>query len=133
MNKTDLIAIRDANPDDKNFIFSTWLRGLRYGNDWFELIDKDIYYKVYHKVLEKLLTSGVEIKVACLKEDHGVILAYSVYKNNTLHWVFSKKSWRGIGLMRDLVPRHIDTISHVTAIGKSIAIKRGWKFNPFDL
>lgn len=134
MNRDDLVEIRDARPNDKNFIFATWLRGLRYGNDWFGLIDKDVYYRVYHTVLEKILTSGVSIKIACLKEDPDVILGYSVYKNTTLHWVFCKKSWRGIKLMTSLLPIEIKAVSHITKVGRTIlAKKQGIIFDPFDI
>lgn len=123
MNKTDLITVRDAVPDDKNFIFSTWLRGLRYGNEWFELIDKNVYYKVYHVMLEKIVTSGVEIKIACLKEDPSVILGYAVYSGKRLDWLFVKKAWRGIGIARMLIPANIERVSHITQVGKSLLRK----------
>lgn len=134
MNKYELIAFREANPDDKSFIFATWLRGLRYGNDWFELIEKATYFRVYHAALERLLTSGVTIKVACLKDEPNVILGYAVYKGNRLDWVFVKKSWRGIGICHDLVPEEIRKVSHLTKTGRALLAKRSYLvFDPFDL
>lgn len=134
MNKLDLISIRDARPSDKSFIFATWLRGLRYGNDWFTLIDKDTYFQCYHKVLERILVSGVTIKVACLLEDPEVILGYSVSKDSRLDWVFVKKAWRNIGLAKLLIPQDLKTVSHITQVGKAIIAKTPTvKFDPFNL
>ena len=130
---TNLITVRDANPDDKSFIFATWLRGLRYGNEFFAAIHKATYFRNYHAILEKLLTSGVTIKVACLKEDPSVILAYSVFKGPRLDWVFVKAAWRGIGLAKSIIPPTIEKVSHLTKVGRSILVKYPHVvFDPFD-
>lgn len=135
MNKLDLIAIRDGEPGDKNFILATWLRGLRYGNDWFGAIEPSVYFSVYQKIIEVVLANPlVTIRVACLKEDKDVILGYAVYSGNRLDWIFCKKIWRGIGLTKILVPSQITVVSHLTALGKSILKKHpGVYFNPFSI
>jgi hypothetical protein len=134
MQKADLITIRDFVPDDLNFIMATWLRGLKFGNDWFELIDSDSYYSVYHSVIELILANtGTEIKVACLKEDPGVILGYSVYNGDKAHWCHVKSAWRKIGIAKSLMPKEIKTVTHLTVMGKRILDKKDKtiKFNPF--
>lgn len=135
MNKSDLVAIRDAVDNDRNFILATWLKGLRYGNDWFEAIDSKIYFEFYHKVIETILARpDTSAKVAVLKDDQDVILAYSVSSNNCLHWVFCKKEWRSIGIAKSLVSPEISVVSHLTVLGKSILRKHPeLKFNPFAL
>lgn len=133
LQKDELVMIRNVIPEDKNFIFATWLKGLRFGNDWYGLIDSKVYFRIYHTVIEALLSRpNISIKVACLKEDHKVILGYSVYSDIRLDWVHVKKSWRGIGLAKDLVPDNITTASHVTDVGRSIIKKKGIIFNPFE-
>lgn len=133
MNKTDLIATRDATPADSGFIFATWLRGLRYGNSWFELIESVVYFKVYHDFIESILNRPTTvIKIACLKDDPEVILGYSVYSGTSLHWVFVKKAWRSIGIARSLVPTNTTTVTHMTNVGLSILKKhKNVIFNPF--
>lgn len=135
MNKKDLIDIRDVVEADRGFIFATWLRGLRYGNSWFELIDSVVYFKVYHDAIEHILNKpNITIKVACLKEDPEVILGYSVYKDNRLDWVFVKKAWRSIGIAKSLVPPSVHTVTHITNVGLSILKKhQNVRFNPFDV
>lgn len=136
MTKDDLITIRLAVPEDNNFILATWLRGLFYGDSWFSHVPKSIFMDHYHKVIDFILQSpNTIIAVACLKEDQDVILGYSVINssNNSLHWVFVKKAWRGIGISKKIVPNTVNTVTHLTKVGLSIITKKNIQFNPFVL
>lgn len=133
LHKKDLIAYREMKPEDLNFIYSTWLKGLRYGNEWFEFITKEAYYTFYHRIIELILQKPtILIKVACLKDDPDVILGYAVSEGSVLHWVFVKSAWRKIGLAKDLIPE-FKSVSHITSIAKSILITKfpNVEFNPF--
>lgn len=137
MNKSELVAIRDYLESDKNFIFSTWLRGLYHGDSWFSEIPKDIFMKHYHKFIEYLLNhANTTVKVACLKDDPEVILGYAVLnkEDTLLHWVFCKSAWRNIGIAKSLVSQSVNTVTHLTKIGLSIKRKRpNIVFNPFAI
>lgn len=131
MQKKDLVSLRKGEKEDLNLIYSTWLKGLYYGNDWFREIDKDIYFKYYQKVLNKILENEtINITIACLKDQQDVVLGYSVSEALVLHWIFVKEPWRGIGLARDLLPSTILTVTHLTKVGRSIKPK-DILFNPF--
>lgn len=127
------VVIRPANERDVPFIFSCWLRGLRYGNELFELIDAEVYYEVYHQVIQNIITSpGTNVSVACLKEDPEVILGFSVSSGSTLHWTHVKKPWRNIGIAKALAPAHLTTVSHLTKVGVGILKNHPTvRFNPF--
>lgn len=132
MDKAQLVSIRNYVPEDRNFILATFLRGLYYGESWFSIIQKDAFMQHYHKVIEFILAKPeTEIKVACLKDDPNVILGYSVFERNRLHWIFVKKPWRNIGIARDLAPKEFDTVTHLTKVGLSIIKNRKVEFNPF--
>jgi GNAT superfamily N-acetyltransferase len=138
ISKNDLVEIRDVKPADKNFIYASWLRGLYYGDTWFRDIPKQIFMSAYHRVIEVLLSRpGIEIKVACLKEDPEVILGYavrgSVDGNTVMHWVFVKAAWRKIGIGRSLMPEGLTAVTHLTKIGKILLPKlpSNPAFNPF--
>lgn len=133
VNKASLVDIRDMVNDDRPFIFSTWLRGLRHSNDYFELIENEAYFKHQHDLIEAILDDfEVTVKIACLKDDPSVVLGYVVYKNTRLDWCFIKRSWRAIGLARDLVPKDITTVSHVTDVGRALLRKHPTvRFNPY--
>lgn len=133
IKKSALVMLRDGRPTDLPFIYASWLKGLRYGNDWFGAIDQGIYFKAYHKVLESVLLRST-VKVACLIDEPDAILGYSVTSGTKVHWVFVKKHWRGIGLARDLLPVQPTIVTHVTKVGLSILKKSNSViFDPFSL
>lgn len=116
---------------DRNWIHSTWLRGLYYGNAWFREIDKEAYFTHYSKILMDILSRPtLDIKIACLKEDPDVTLGYSVFESIVLHYIFVKPAWREIGIAKDLLPSKIEFVTHLTKVGKAIKPKE-FKFNPF--
>lgn len=133
MNKRDLIEVRDYMPTDFNFIIASWLKSLKYSNDWFGAIDSEVYYTNYQIIIKSILgRPNSRIKIACLREDNDVILGYSVYEEDKIHFVFVKSVWRKIGLARALVPAQFNTVTHLTNIGQNIIKNHpNVKFNPF--
>lgn len=131
LDKKDLVSIRGPRPEDVNFIYASWLRGLYYGDTWYGEMPKDIFMHNYHKVLENILTRA-DVKVACLKEDPDVILGYAVSSGTTLHWVFVKSAWRLIGIAKSIVPTNIETTTHLTKVGRSLK-PRSCIYNPFAI
>lgn len=134
INKKDLITIRPFTKDDENFIYSTWLRGLYYGNDWFHAIDKDAYFENYEPIVKAIVHKpATEIRVACLKDSSEVALGYCVSEGAAVHYIFCKEIWRGIGLMTDLLPKDFHTVTHLTKAGLGIIRKKFPHviFNPF--
>lgn len=134
--RQESITIRDYKPEsDRSFILATFLRGLYYGDSWFSLIPKNIFMENYHNILKNMFTrSGVNIKIACLKDDNDVILGYSVYhsvpKGIALDWIFTKSAWRNIGVARMLLPKNVVSCTHLTKVGKALKPKN-CDFNPF--
>ena len=107
-------------PDNyKAMIFSKWLRSLRYGNDYFKLINQARYYAAYHVYVERLLTEST-IRLATLSNDIDVVLGFSVCRGNVLDYVHVQKDYRRIGVGKSLVPcSEINCITHVTRQGMS--------------
>jgi hypothetical protein len=134
MNKKDLIWQREGGPSTHDFIEATWLQGLYHGNAWFKKIDEKIYYENYRKVIRNILRRPeTEIFMACLHDDHDLILAYSVYEKDCLHYVYCKSDWRRIGLGSDLMQKPFTQVSQLTKTGEAIWKKKYPKviFNPF--
>lgn len=121
--------IRDATKEDESFIYSTWLLGLRHGNDWFLSIDKERYFQCYKRIIGVLLENSA-VKIACLNDDPDVALGYVVYHNNTAHWLFVKKAWRRLGIAKALYPKEITRWSHMTKLVKKLKPKNVI-FDPF--
>lgn len=139
--KAEAVCIRDGTPDDLPLIYSTWLKGLFYGDTWFSLIPKDIFMLNYHKIVERILgAENTVIRVACLKSEPTTVLGYAVFgfsapNCKTLHWIFVKRSWRALGIAKSLVPTNeINTVTHLTKTGISLLHdNRHISFNPFVL
>ncbi len=131
-----LYLIRDYKEADKSFIMATFLRGLYYGDFFFNLIPKDIFMDNYKKIAEAMLgTAKVHIKVACLKEDPDVILGYSILSadHKTIHWCFVKGVFRRKGIAKSLTPSNAIYLSHLSALGKTLMHKfPNAVYNPFS-
>ena len=132
-----LVEVRDMKPEDKNFIFASFLRGMYYGDSWFSLIPKDIFMDNYKLVAEALINSpNVVVKVACLPEDVDVIVGYSILSADfqTIHFVYVKEKWRHHGIGSSLCPKFPTSVTHLTKLGREL-LKKFDKciFNPFAI
>lgn len=133
MNKdaAQIITIRLAKENDRAFIMATWLRGLYYGNPWFNEIKKDNFMDKYHEIISQLIAKPtVESHIAALEEDPDIILGYSITEAQTLHWIFVKEAWRRIGIAKSLIPENIDKTTHLTVLGRKLK-PQSMEFDPF--
>jgi GNAT superfamily N-acetyltransferase len=135
VTKKELIDLRLARKEDLNFIFSTWLKGIKGGNDLYRMADPRSFTLHYGEFMKrKIARTGVLVMVACLKEDNDVILGYSITERikdyNVLHWIYVKKEWRRIGIAKDLLPARIDICTTMTKLGKQLKPK-SVVFDPF--
>lgn len=131
-----LFKIRPMVPGDKSFIMSTWLKGLKFGNDLFKEVKADVYFKAYQKILDQLLAHpSVKVNVACLPDDEDVILGYAAVSkdDSKIHFVFVKSAWRKMGIAKALVPETIKTATHITKTGLSLLRKKAIDFDPFNI
>jgi GNAT superfamily N-acetyltransferase len=122
-------------PSDENFIFSTALAGLYYGDSWFSKIKKAVFINHYRKILQDILAKpSTRVRVACIKEDPDEIKGYAVLVNHekALMWIFVKKDWRKNGIAKALVPITVTEVTNLTTLG-AILMKKypQLSFNPF--
>ena len=132
-----LYNVRDMMPEDKNFILSTFLKGLYYGDSWFSVMPKFVFMDNYKGIAEMLISSPKHtVKVACLPDDPSVILGYSILSSDFqgIDWVFVKSAWRNKGIGRSLLPHSPAYITHLTKTGLSLMSKFPTViFNPFKI
>lgn len=124
-----MMQLRAATVNDRAFIFSTFLKGVRFGMDLYSEIDEKVFFEQYPKVVETLLSRS-EISVMCLAEDPDVILGYAVRQGSVLHWTFVKKAWRKQGIAAKLC-EGVTEVTHLTRPGTDIKNKKKLKYNPF--
>lgn len=122
-------------PDQyRNLVLSKWLRTLRYGNDYFKLVDSDAYFKSYDAYIKSvILRPGSVVRLAVLSDAKDVALGWSVIENKILHYVYVSHEQRNRGIGMSLIPNRIETITHLTKAGIGIWNKKfsHAQFNPF--
>jgi hypothetical protein len=122
-------------PDQyRNMIYAKWLRSLRFGNDYFKLIDSDDYYLTYHRYITNLMQQpSATVRLAVLSDDRDVVLGFAVTRGNILDYVHVHKDHRKCKIGTHLIPCGIDTITHLTRTAMAIWGSKysNWKFNPF--
>jgi hypothetical protein len=131
----NLIVIRDYVPSDENFVFSTALAGLYFGDSWFSKIKKAIFINNYRKILQGIIDKpSTQIRVACIRDSPDEIKGYCILVNNAqaLMWVFVKKDWRKNGIAKALVPNTVIEVTNLTELGEILMKKYPHlSFNPF--
>lgn len=118
----------------ESFLYSNWLKSLKYGNEYFKLCEPSSYFGSYKRFIASLLgRPGSVLRFATLSDDRDVLLGFSLWEPATLHYVFVKYDYRNQGVGRSLTPKGITRITHLTKSGIGY-----WKgqlpdavFNPF--
>src|ERR1700677_3250936 len=61
----------NALPDQyRNMVYSKWMRQLRFGNEYFKLIDSQAYYEIYHKLIDVYLSRpNAVLRLAVLTDE----------------------------------------------------------------
>lgn len=112
---------RDIPKDYRGVVFSSWLKSLRYLNDYFKLIDKKAYYSAYSNYIEGVLARPqTTARYAVLSDDPDVVLGWAITEPGILHYVHVQVHQRKQGIARALVPESTRVITHLTKIGLSI-------------
>jgi GNAT superfamily N-acetyltransferase len=131
MSWEKLATVRPGAATDLGVIYSSWLKGLYYGNDWFREIDQELYFDRYHQAIEAILFRPTTlVRVMALNDDSDVVLGYSVSDGDRLHWVYVRPAWRKLGIAKAIIPAGISKVTHLTKVGRSLKPKK-WAFDPF--
>jgi GNAT superfamily N-acetyltransferase len=132
----EVIAFAGANLPLRyqGLVYSRWLLGLRYGNEYYRLTSARSYFDHYHAFLTRLINQrGTIVRLAVLSDDHDVALGFSVARGRLLDFVHVQRDMRNQGIGSKLVPGDIEAITHLTKAGKAIWQTKypQWYFDPF--
>lgn len=107
--------LRPAADSDIPFILSSWLHGYRKASVT-SGISNTIYFKSHEALLKNLLRVS-NIVVACAKDNPDQIFGYVVSEYDgislTVHWLYIKQPFRGLGMARSLMGVIRDTTYQV--------------------
>lgn len=148
MSLTKQFAIRPVNSDDIPFIYSTWLKSMRYDSDIGKSCRNGIFFVEYREVIDRILNNeNTKILVACGISEPSVIYGYLVATDSSIEYCYIKDSFRRMGLARCLVvnifstnPRVLNNekdaliITHLTQTARPIVQSHPQLvYNPFKL
>lgn len=118
----------------RNMILAKWLRTLRFGNDFFRLIDSPSYFASYQTYIKGLLAKpGCMVRLAVLTEAPDVCLGFSVSRPDVLDYCWVHKDNRKIGIGKSLIQFPFSAMTHLTTVGMAIWSKKFPQavFDPF--
>lgn len=129
------VEIRQAIPNDINFIFSTWLKSYRKSSFVGEKVENKEFFNNYNQIIDNLLLKSTTY-VACLKDDEIVICGYICAQDDIIHYIFVKEVFRNLGIARKLI-KHMEVpptyTTHLTRMSEGLLVKFNLKYNPFLL
>ena len=121
-------TLRSVEPDDSNFIYSSWLKSNR-KSDTHKRLTNDIYYHYEGLKITSLLEKSAII-VACNKDNPSQIFGWCVveliHNRPVIHFIYVKYPYRRLGLGKALltaVTRDSETPIYCT--------HTGWKWEEF--
>ncbi len=92
---------RPGRETDHPFIFSSFLKSYRSAMNK-DLVGDGVFFRVMHKQLERLLGRD-RLIVAVVDGDEDEILGWALGGDAKLHYVYTKKSFRGKGVATRLI------------------------------
>ena len=133
------LTVRPPTADDKNFIFSSWLKSYRH-SAFAKPQCNAVYYDNYKLIIERLLKKSY-ILVACSVEDPSQIYGYVVFEKHEaaplcMHYVYTKHLFRKFGVAKRLIS-HINPTdkpliySHLTDIIQRICKNKSALYVPY--
>lgn len=120
---------------DEAFVSSTFLKAMRYGNHFYEEMEKNAYFNNYSIALKQLLQKR-QVNILCMEEDPDVILGYCISdpSEHIIDFIFIKSAWRKKGLTKLLIGDIIYSwATHFTKPGLAIMKAKNIKFDPWRL
>lgn len=125
--------VRYAKPEDIPFIKKTWLYSYYNGKPENRRIKKDTFMREYSAEINNILMRPTTfVKVAHLPDEPDIIISFACLEYlddcTILHYVYTKKMWRGMGAHNNLIPKY-DFYSYITKIWEAICPK-GPTYNP---
>lgn len=135
------IRMRSISDADINFVFNSWLKSFK-GSPMYKHVENTIYFQNHHKLLQQCIMKS-QVILACDENDLSQILGYVVADKIdgilTIHYVYVKQAFRGLGVAKMLMQevgfdRKVATIyTHGTEFGIKLGKYFNCVFHPYVL
>lgn len=136
-NKVPL-EIRQATPEDANFILNSWLKSYRQSN-FAKAITNTVYFEGHHKVIRALLKKS-SCLIACNEQDpnqiYGYIVSETVSNIPVVHYAYVKQTFRSMRIGQILLnkvkkPEEAGVYTHSTRAAEKLAAKYNLIHHPY--
>jgi len=131
------LKIRPANPDDINFVMSTWKRTWR-TSPWAGCIRNDEYFKSIGSTIEGLIARGSELLVA--ESESGRLLGWCCHETLAdstccIHYIYVKDPYISLGIGDQLVAATPGTkpgfyTFRYSQVAEACKHSEGWRHRP---
>lgn len=134
------IVVRDALPEDLNFIFNSWLVSYKHSRNNLN-IAHPFYYQGQHKVCERILRQAHTLVLAD-KNINDNIFGYVIYEFvdgvYVLHYAYTKHTYRNLGLFHHMLKltrgeQTTGIYTHDSKNARYVGDKVGLYYNPYTL
>lgn len=125
----DGVVLRKVRPEERRFIVNAWYMSYAKQSE----LRPDIIRAGENRVIESVLGNpSTKLAIACHADLPEEILAFCVWRDNTVFYTYTKKSYRRMGIATALVTNAAcTTFSHDTQRGTRLAKKLGLVFDPY--
>jgi GNAT superfamily N-acetyltransferase len=120
------LRIRLAKPDDMAFVIDAWRRS--YEDAPAVRGAEREWYRIEMTRAIRRLCDKAEVRVACDPEDEDTMVGFVAFTGDELHYAYTKKDFRGMGVSRQLlegVP-----ITAYTFRSNNARPPQGWRYTP---
>lgn len=128
--------IREATPDDWDFMRKAWRETFQYGSLAVDGADKTHYFDEMTRLFAAIVPTA-SARVACDPEDDGNWLGFACYTKTVLHYVYVLKTKdadfrrHGIAsLLLDGLPINAYSFSTLQFVKRIKPLARKWQFRP---
>lgn len=136
MSENSPLLVRRADADDAAFVFSYWLRDYYERSAFAKGMSKDLFMRFHHLLLERVIARST-IWLAVDIVDPTVIFGFICTEGDTLHYLYTKRRFRGLGIARRLLAEAgmaegPKTFTHLT--DTMVGLRRKWplaEYNPY--
>lgn len=132
LNKPKMsIVLRPGTEDDLNFLLATWLNCYLASGNWIYRPSKKVYFPGMEKQIKACLGTA-KVIVATTEEDPEQIIGYAVHCLDTLHFVYVKNLFRGLGVSKELM-KGLPVRYYSNHTSYSRYITKGLTYDPFRI
>jgi len=120
------LCVRAAGPDDLAFVIDAWRRSYE-DAPAVRGAEREHYRTEMTRAIRRLLDRA-ECRVACDADDPDTIVGFAAFTGDELHYCYTKKDFRGIGVARQLLEGA--PITAYTCRSNNARPPAGWAYRP---